>query len=38
MTALLISLSGGSVTGLHVAFEHQIDGKTKIMWENDMGY
>lgn len=38
MTALLIFLSEGSVTGLRIAFEHQIDVKTKVMWENDMGY
>lgn len=38
MEPLLIFLSEGFVTGAHIAFEHQIDVKTKVVWENDMGY
>lgn len=38
MKPLPIFLSEGFVTGVHIASEHQIDMKTKVMWENDMGY
>lgn len=38
MKLLLIFLSEGFVTRAHIAFEHQIDVKTKVVWENDMGY
>jgi len=38
MKPLLIFLGEGFVTGVCIAFEHQIDVKTEVMWENDMGY
>lgn len=38
MKPLLIFLREGFATGIHIAFEHQIDVKTKVMWWNDMDY